>query len=208
MANDKIVRVSLCAFLVSLTILTVLACLLTWRAVRILMHIEETVALAGRDVQSLTHSVAEMGQSLEEITDRLVRMEEDAERATGLDDAQNALEVLGDVRKDKYTNPQRLSPEAEAEIKFLIERIRAAKAEFICGSKHLSPTYFSLHLWAKYRYFKKTLASADEFIEKAATETISGYKYRVAFADGTSVDLATWLRQQLMEHRKARAEAP
>ena len=56
--------------------------------------------------------------------------------------------------------------------------------------------------------FKKTLASADEFIDKAATETISGYKYRVAFADGTSVDLATWLRQQLVEQRKASAEAP
>ena len=70
MVNDKTVRVFLCAFLVALTALTLLACLLLWRVVGIVTHIEETVAQAGEDVQSLSHSVAEMGQSLEDVPSR------------------------------------------------------------------------------------------------------------------------------------------
>lgn len=56
MPNDRTIRALACAFLLALTALAVLACLMTWRALRIVSHVEETVAAAGQEAQSLSRS--------------------------------------------------------------------------------------------------------------------------------------------------------
>jgi len=90
-------------------------------------------------------------------------------------------------------------------VEFLLDAIATSPLTFIRnGSKH-SGADASQHIRSKYDYFQKDIATAEQFIEKAATKSeLSGKLYLVRFEDGKEVTLADWLTSKLVEWRAAR----
>lgn len=190
------------ALLVLLLLLTGSASYLLWRTSMIALRLEEAVVAISADVQQVTESAARISRQMADVTERLARIEEKTEDAVGLQDLETAIDTLADVRNEKYEDPKQLSPEAKAEIEHLLKSIRSSGRVFICGSEHLKATVFYMHLWVKYKYHRKVVGSAEDFIQKVATQTISGHRYRVVVADGKTIDLSEWLENRLKERRK------
>jgi hypothetical protein len=191
------------SLVVLLLLLIGLSCYLLWRTSMIALRVEESVVAVSADVKEVTQSAARISRQMADVTERLARIEEKTEDAVGLKDLETAMGTLADVRNEKYEDPKQLSPEAQAEIDHLLKSIRTSGLVFICGSEHLQASVFYVHLWVKFKYHRKIVGSAEDFIQKVATKTISEHRYRVVSKDGKTTDLADWLKDQLSEYRKA-----
>jgi hypothetical protein len=196
------------ALVVLLLLLVGLLCYLLWRTSMIALRVEEAVVAVSTDVQAVTDSAARISRQMADLTERLARIEQKTEDAVGLQDLETALGTLADVRDEKYADPKLLTAAAAAEIDHLLKSIRSSDLAFICGSEHLKGTIFYMHLWVKYKYHRKILCSAEDFIQKVATQTISGHRYRVVLKGGKTVDLSDWLTEKLKEYRKAGTTPP
>jgi hypothetical protein len=94
-----------------------------------------------------------------------------------------------------------MEPRAEAEIKWLLSQIGSSKARFAYDNKKKSALMFYAHVYAKYKIYKKTLASAEDFIAKVGTKTITGKPYYITVPGGQQVELGQWLRAKLTARR-------
>jgi hypothetical protein len=95
-------------------------------------------------------------------------------------------------------------PEAAArEIEYLLGYLGASGCEFYRNGKWFASEKASEHLRKKYDYLvkKKLVASAEQFIERAGTESSqSGKPYRVR-CDGQETPSAAWLSEELRRYR-------
>ena len=60
-----------------------------------------------------------------------------------------------------------------------------------------------VQLYTKYKAYRKTLTSAEDFIDSAATRTIAGNTYYALMPDGSRKPLAEWLKEALEKDRQA-----
>jgi hypothetical protein len=93
---------------------------------------------------------------------------------------------------------------AKAEIDFLLQYIEVSGCDFYRnGDWHDSGTARA-HLASKYDYLasRKRIASAEDFIDKAATRSsLSGEDYEVLCGACTTVSTNEWLRAVLARYR-------
>ncbi len=68
-----------------------------------------------------------------------------------------------------------------------------------------SPLRFYAQVYAKYRIYRQTLTSAEDFIAKVTTTTIAGNKYYGVQKDGSRRELSDLLREELAKYRAARS---
>jgi hypothetical protein len=97
-----------------------------------------------------------------------------------------------------------ISPATSAEITFLLDAVSSSACEFRRNGSWYGGPAAAGHLRDKYRYFadKQQIASAEQFIERAATRSeMSGLAYELRCRGVATVPLASWLRDQLAQHR-------
>ena len=101
-------------------------------------------------------------------------------------------------------------PDAEtrAEIDHLLKFVTDSKATFIRNGDTHKATEAVKHIKAKRDHYIKKISTTEDFVKLAATKSaLSGKKYQVRLADGTTRENAKWLLEELERHRKAKAAA-
>jgi len=93
-------------------------------------------------------------------------------------------------------------------IEFLLSSVERSDVTFIRNGKSYSPTEAAAHLKAKYDYFKRDIATPEDFIRLAGSKSeLSGKPYQVQTRDGQRVTSAEWLLRVLGEYRAAQRMA-
>ena len=123
-----------------------------------------------------------------------------ARSAVKLDEIESVLDEVGRLRANDEA--AELSPSAEAEIKRLLKSIRRSGKRFEWEGKTRTPRQCYLWLYSKFRMYRKSLESADDFIDKVATKTVTGNRYYVVHGDDEKQRLNEWLREVLAKHRQ------
>lgn len=93
---------------------------------------------------------------------------------------------------------------ARTEIAHLLKYLETSGCQFQRNGSWHAPTRAASHLNQKYEYLlkKDRVASAEQFIERAATESSSsGKPYSVKCGDAAAVPSADWLRAELQRFR-------
>ncbi len=87
------------------------------------------------------------------------------------------------------------------EIEYLLSHIGASDCVFIRNGKEHQSKKASEHLAMKYSHVKKRIKTADDFIDKIASQSsITRRKYEIR-CDGVQLPARQWLRQALESHR-------
>jgi hypothetical protein len=97
-----------------------------------------------------------------------------------------------------------LDQAARLEIEYLLTRLEMSGCQFFRNGKWYDAKRARRHLEKKYTWLAKRdlVASAEQFIERAATESSrSGEPYLVQCADDPPVPSALWLINELGSHR-------
>ncbi len=187
--------------------LLALACLLVWRVSMLVYRVEQSIVTVSADVRQVTGTMARVANLVDRLTERIERLERKTEEAIGTDELEMALDEIKDVRESLSTAEEPFGPEVEKEIRYLLGQIRWSGLKFEISGKYRSAFRSYLYLLAKYRAYRKTLRSADDFIEKVATKTITGHPYYVLLEDGKKMALGAFLKDAL-EKRRAAGEKP
>ena len=94
-----------------------------------------------------------------------------------------------------------LAPEADAEVQFLLQFVSGSGCTFIRNGSEKTATDAADHLRLKYRRGKRYVDSAEQFIDRLASESSwTGKKYTVNCAGQVS-ESGIWLHQALNEYR-------
>ncbi|HTF88852.1 MAG TPA: DUF5329 family protein [Planctomycetota bacterium] len=102
--------------------------------------------------------------------------------------------------------PKPVAEDAAAVIEQLIGTIAASPLVFIRNGSEHTGEKASAHIRDKYEHYKKSIATPEDFIAKAASKSeLSGKPYLVKLADGREAELSGWLSERLVELRKAAA---
>lgn len=93
--------------------------------------------------------------------------------------------------------------DSAAEIAALIEAVRQSPCQFIRNGDPHGGAEAAEHIAAKYRYFQDEIASAEDFIDRAASRSaLSGKPYEIACPGQPVVTAADWLRARLRDWRQ------
>lgn len=96
-----------------------------------------------------------------------------------------------------------LTPEADAEVQYLLGYVSASGCIFIRNGSENNAADAADHLRLKYRRGKRYVSSADQFIDRLASESSwTGKKYTIN-CDGETSESGIWLHRALTEHRRA-----
>jgi hypothetical protein len=102
------------------------------------------------------------------------------------------------------TAPPARAMDAKAEIAALMETIRTSDCIFIRNGTEYDAKAAADHVQAKYDYYRREIASAEDFIDKAASGSmISGKPYKVRCPGAAETTAAEWLRGKLKALRAA-----
>jgi len=94
------------------------------------------------------------------------------------------------------------STEVQVEIDFLLGYIQGSKCEFYRNGTWHDPIAAQAHLRDKYELARNRINTAEEFIERVASQSsISGQPYEVKCNGGPVVASRTWLREELARFR-------
>jgi len=105
-----------------------------------------------------------------------------------------------------FASPSVAEPDevAHTEIAHLLKYLETSGCQFQRNGSWYEPARAASHLNQKYEYLlkKNMVASAEQFIERAATESsASGKPYSVKCGDAAAVPSAEWLRAELQRFR-------
>jgi hypothetical protein len=90
-------------------------------------------------------------------------------------------------------------------IEYLIEFVRDSSVIFIRNGDPHDAKEAADHLSQKYSYAKSNLSSADEFIEKVASQSsMSGKLYVARFKDGSERSVKGWLSEELIKYKESK----
>ena len=96
--------------------------------------------------------------------------------------------------------------EGNEEIEYLLSYIGASDCVFIRNGKEHQPKKASEHLAMKYSHVKKRIKTADDFIDKIASQSsITRRQYKIR-CGGVQIPARQWLRDAL-ESRRISAES-
>jgi hypothetical protein len=98
--------------------------------------------------------------------------------------------------------PMESQADTEIEIKHIIEYIENSKCTFIRNGKEYNTKEALVHIQNKYKYTKRWIKSAEDFIKYTATKSsMSGRPYTVR-CDGREILCAEWLSEELKRFRE------
>ncbi len=103
-----------------------------------------------------------------------------------------------------------LSPASKSEIDALLTGLRTSGCQFNRNGTWYSPQEAQVHLGRKLEYLvsKSAVASAEQFIERAATKSsMTGQPYAVRCGNAPSVPSREWLLRELQALRMLPAQA-
>ncbi len=103
------------------------------------------------------------------------------------------------------------SADVQTEVEYLLQHIADSGCEFYRNGSWYNGRRASTHLYQKYQYLvaHDEIASADDFIERAATRSsVSGIAYQIRCSGGEPVDSKPWLLDALAAYRQAKSAAP
>lgn len=187
--------------------LIALACFLVWRISMAVYRLEQSIVSVGADVRQVTATGTRVSHLVDRLAERIERLEQKTEGAIGIDELESALDELKDVREGFSRAHEALGAEAEGEIRYLLEHIRRSGHQFALPGKFRSGFRAYVHLRAKFKLYRSTLTSAENFIQQVATRTVTGHPYYVKFDDGGKMALDAWLRKSLREYRAMHGES-
>ncbi len=88
--------------------------------------------------------------------------------------------------------------DSAAEIAALIDAVRQSPCQFIRNGDPHGGAEAADHIAAKYRHFQDEIASAEDFIDRAASRSLlSGNPYEIACPGKPVMTAADWLRERL-----------
>ena len=188
--------------------LVALACFFVWRVSMLVYRVEQSVVAVSADVRQVTGTMARVASLVDRLTERIERLERKTEEAIGMDELEMALDEIKDVRESLSTAEEPFGPEVEKEIKYLLGHICWSGRQFEISGKYRSAFRSYLYLLAKYKVYRRTLKSAEDFIEKVATKSIIGHPYYVLLEDGKKMALGAFLKEALEKHRAGGEKPP
>ena len=178
----------------ALVALLLIACVFMVYLTLLVRRLTVTMEVMSEDLAQVMATTARVSRNVDRVEERLRVWYED------LDIAGTAAEAV-DVALSLGGETVKVEPRAEDEITWLLRQIGSSKAKFAYDDKEKSALSFYARLYAKYKVYKKTLASAEDFIDKVATKTITGKPYYITEPGGEKVELGDWLRARLAERR-------
>ncbi len=177
---------------------------LVWRISMVAYRIEQGIVATTADVKQVTRTAADISRQIGEISEDVKSIKGKAEEALRLDEIENILDEAIALKNARHSGKAAPTGEVESEIRFLLSSIGRSGCKFEYSGKVRSARRFYAHLYAKYKLYQKTIASAEEFIEKVATKTIAGNPYSVILAKDKRQNLNAWLLQALKQQRESR----
>ncbi len=171
-----------CVFMVYLTLLA--------------RRLTVTMEAMSENVTTVMATTARVAKHVDNVEKRLHALFQDVDIA-------GAAAGAADVARSLGGEAVEMEPRAEGEITWLFGQIRSSKARFAYDDTKKSALSFYMRLYAKYKVYKKTIASAEDFIDKVATKTITGKPYYITEPGGKQVELGQWLRAKLAARRKS-----
>jgi hypothetical protein len=180
--------------LVLMCVLLALLCAAVWRLTALVDRADRTLAAISEDVKQTASTTARISRHVD-------RLEESARQALPISEAESLLDAAAAVRGPAEGG---LAPAAEEEIRHLLSCLRRPELRFEYSGGQHSAGRFYLQLCAKCQTYRRTLASAEDFIARVATQTITGHPYYVV-QDGEKRPLDAWLRAELEKHRSEKA---
>jgi len=98
--------------------------------------------------------------------------------------------------------------DVEPTIHYLIEFVARSELSFVRNERRYSGDEAARHMQRKYRHLRDEIHTVDDFIELAASRSLStGKPYLVVDSTGRSTPTGQWLRQVLADHCGAAATA-
>ena len=180
----------------------VVSCIFVWRLATVLDRIEDTLS----DIQQITGTAARISEQLGDLVNRMEQLERRTGEVLAREDIGHLLDELVELSGAQGDETARLDASVDREINALLARIAGPGLRFEYGGRNRSAAWVAVRLHAKYRLYRKTVTSAEDFIENVASTTMTGDRYYVVHADGTKQDLDTWLLGALREYRSRAAE--
>lgn len=90
--------------------------------------------------------------------------------------------------------------DVEPTIQYLIDRVARSQLSFVRNARPYSGAEAARHLQRKYRHFRDQIHTVDDFIELAATRSLTtGEPYLVIDTAGETTPTSQWLRQVLAD---------
>jgi hypothetical protein len=169
--------------------------------IAILLLILVVLAIGGFLVYRVTRTAGRILDDVDRVAARLESMERKLDKAVPQQEIESVLEEIASLHQGAGDEAIQLKPAAEAEVKYLLKRLPSLAERYEYAGKTHSPLKFYAQLYAKYHTYRSTLTSADDFIARVATKTVTGNTYHAILKDGTKQDLAPLLTDELGRYR-------
>ena len=192
------IRLGMAAFVVLLCVLMVQLSLLALQARGLMNNVAEDIKTIG------DHTLA----ATEQLQVLTARAEELSHKAAVAGGAQNLERLVDELVKVQQSDQPRPTRHHSEEIEFLLNRIGESENAFRYSRWTRSATTFELKLRMKFKLYRNSISTTEEFIEKVATRSMNGKKYYVVKTpSGEEIELADWLNRELRLLRSAFASA-
>ncbi|MCP4107278.1 MAG: DUF5329 domain-containing protein [Desulfobacteraceae bacterium] len=182
-------------------ILLAMSCYLVLQAILLVNRIEKSFTEISSEVQRTTEAVANLSEKISSVRTDMKGIEKKIKEMIPLEAAEHAIDAAIQIGRNIKEDDIEPDQAAEEEIKFLLSRIKQKDLSYEISGKKRSPSYIHAKMYAKYKLYKKSVASAEDFIEKAAAKTTLGRTYYVINAEGKKHELSEWLSEKLQKYR-------
>lgn len=168
----------------------------------ILLVVLAILVMVGSVAYRASATVNRILNDVDRVVERLEALEQKLDRTVPVDELDSILNEVALLQEDAEQDSLKFKPDAEAEVKFLLRRLRSVADEYRYSDESRSPLRFYAHLYAKYRVYRGSLTSAEDFIDRVATKTVTGKTYFAVLEDGSTKELAKLLREELQRYRE------
>ncbi|MHC5056901.1 MAG: DUF5329 family protein [Planctomycetota bacterium] len=162
-------------------------------------------------VRRLTVTIEVMSEDLAQVMATTARVAEDVDRVEariqtwyksfGGAKVAGAVDELARMARGLTGETVDRSAAASEEVAYLISQVRTSKAKFEYAGREQSGMSLYARLYAKYKAYGNAITSAEDFIDKVASKSITGKAYHVTEPGGEKVELGRWLRAKLAAKR-------
>jgi hypothetical protein len=198
--GSRILTAGAVVLMVCALALTGAACFVLYRTGRAVDQLSATAARLGERLDRIGAKGERVGESAAGVAEDIAKL---SRKVEGLTDRMDLVEGWNDAL---HGGPGRMGDGEEKLVRELLAAVRGADLKFVRGGEEKSGLRMYAWLYAKYQIWKPTIASADEFISKVASEALTGTPYQVVGKDGSRRPLADWLKERLAALRAAPAQ--
>jgi len=193
MLDKWLKTISLCLAVLLLCLL----CLVAWQLLEIgqsVLKISSNVSRVASSVADVSTQVRYLGDRIEVIRSVVASLSDPKEIADKVSTATHAI-------ADKAVAGPPMDERAEEEISHLLLCIGDQKYRYEYGEKSRTAEWVHLKISGKYALFRSSISSAEDFIDKVASETHEGDTYYIISGQGEKKPLGPWLREMLTQYR-------